>query len=146
MRAIVQRCKRARVEVEGKISGEIEYGLTVFLGIMAGDSETQAARLAKKIASLRIFENSVGKMSDSVRDISGQILLISNFTVCGDTRKGNRPSFTAAAPPEKAKVLCDMVATFLEKEESVPVETGVFGADMKVMVENDGPVSLILEV
>lgn len=145
MKAIVQRCKRARVEVNEEVVGEINHGLTVFLGIMAGDGEAQAARLAKKVAALRIFQAADGKMSDSVRDISGQVLLIPNFTVCGDTRKGNRPSFTAAAPPEEAKVLCEQFATLLRRE-SVPVETGVFGADMSVMVENDGPVSLILEV
>ena len=145
MKAVVQRCHQAHVEVEGEVVGKIQHGLVVFLGIMADDTEAQASRLAAKIAAMRIFSDADGKFNHSVKDVSGSILLISNFTVCGDARKGNRPSFSAAAPAKQAEELYERFATLL-RSASLPVEMGVFAADMNVHVENDGPVSMIVEV
>jgi D-tyrosyl-tRNA(Tyr) deacylase len=145
MRAVIQRCRLARVEVDGKVVGAIERGLTIFLGVAEGDNEACAARLAQKVAALRIFDDEQGKFALSLRDIDGAALVIPNFTVCGDTRKGTRPNFGAAAAPEPARQLYERFVTLLSTQD-VPVQTGVFAASMSVTVENDGPVTLVLNV
>jgi D-tyrosyl-tRNA(Tyr) deacylase len=144
MKAIVQRVLSARVEVEGEICGQIEQGLVVFVGVTGEDEIGNGQKLAQKLAKLRIFSDEEGRFNHSVQDIGGKILLISNFTLCGDARKGNRPNFMAAAPPEKAEHLYLELAKLLENA-GLEVATGRFGADMRVFVENDGPVSIILE-
>ncbi len=145
MKAVIQRCSRAHVDVSGKTVGQIENGLVVFLGIMENDDESHVKRLVAKLSALRIFSDQDGKFNHNIKDVSGSILLISNFTICGDTRKGNRPSFSAAAKPDIANGLYERFATLL-REAEIPVQTGIFAADMKVVVENDGPVSMIMEV
>jgi len=145
MKAVIQRCSSARVEVEGNIVGQIGPGIAIFLGIATGDSAVHAARLAQKVASLRIFDDAEGKFAFSVRDVGGAALVIPNFTIYGDARKGTRPNFGAAAPPSKANPLYSQFVTLLT-EQKVPVQTGIFGAAMRVQVENDGPVTVIVEV
>jgi D-tyrosyl-tRNA(Tyr) deacylase len=144
MKAVVQRCRAAGVCVESEVVGEIEFGLTVFVAALEGDDESNAARLAQKIAALRIFSNADGKFDLNVRDVGGSVLVISNFTLAGETKKGNRPSFSAAARPERAESLVDTFATLLATQ-NICVATGRFGAHMKVTVENDGPVTILLE-
>jgi len=144
MKAVVQRCLSARVEVESQVVGSIGQGFTVFLGVAQGDDTACAVKLAAKIAALRIFSDAEGRFNLSLRDVQGSALVISNFTLCGDARKGNRPSFTGAASPSEANHLYESFAKLLS-EQGVPVARGVFGADMRVHVENDGPVTLILE-
>lgn len=144
MKAVIQRCDAARVEVEEKVVGEIQSGLTVFLCAMEGDDEGDAQKLAQKIAALRIFDNAEGRFDLNIKDVGDAILLISNFTLAGESRKGNRPNFGAAAKPEKARELFDLFATLL-RTEHIAVATGEFGAAMKVFVANDGPVTLILD-
>jgi len=145
MKAIIQRCLQAQVEVNGAVTGMIDKGFVIFLGVAQGDDESCAARLAKKVASLRIFDDAEGKFNYSLRDVGGQALVISNFTLCGDARKGTRPSFSKAASGEEANRLYQSFATLLEAEK-IKVETGIFGATMQVSVINDGPVTMILEV
>ena len=145
MRAVVQRCHNARVEVNGAAVGQIERGLAVFLGVAANDDEACAARLAQKVAALRIFDDAAGRFALSVRDVGGAALVISNFTVCGDARKGTRPDFSAAAPAATANQLYTRFVTLLA-EQGIPVQTGIFAASMRVMVDNDGPVTVLLEV
>jgi D-tyrosyl-tRNA(Tyr) deacylase len=145
MKAVIQRCHRAQVEVEGKIVGQIGPGLAVFLGVAKGDDQSTAEKLARKIASLRIFNDDEGKFNLSLSDIGGSALVISNFTLYGDAKKGTRPSFTQAAAPDEANQLYEAFVTLLRRE-SVPVETGIFAANMMVSVQNDGPVTIILEV
>ncbi|MGC8825778.1 MAG: D-aminoacyl-tRNA deacylase [Anaerolineae bacterium] len=144
MRAVVQRVARSSVSVDGKVVGQIGKGLNVLIGVRQGDTEEQARWLAHKIAGLRIFEDEQGKMNLSVRDVGGEALVISQFTLYGDARKGFRPSFVDAAPPEIASRLIDRFVEFL-REEGVPVQTGVFQAMMLVEIYNDGPVTIILE-
>jgi D-tyrosyl-tRNA(Tyr) deacylase len=144
MKAVIQRCKNARVEVEGKVVGQIDCGLTVFLGVAEGDEESCAAKLAQKIAALRIFDDEDGRFNFSVRDVRGGVLVVSNFTLCGETRKGTRPSFSKAAPPAEANRLYQGFVRLLG-EQGIEVATGQFAASMRVTVENDGPVTLILE-
>ena len=143
MRAVVQRVQSSRVEVDGNLVGEIGIGLLVFLGVGQGDEETAVRYLSEKIPQLRIFSDEAGKMNRSVCDVGGEILIVSQFTLYGDCRKGRRPSFTDAAPPEEAyrlyRLFCQLVS------HQVPVKTGVFQADMQVHLVNDGPVTLILE-
>jgi D-aminoacyl-tRNA deacylase len=143
MRAVCQRVSEARVTIDGDVKGEIGHGLVVLLGVERGDDSGEALRLAGKIARLRIFPGETGKFDRSVQDVGGSALIVSQFTLIADTRKGNRPSFTEAAPPEEADSLyrdfCDAVAA-----EGVPVERGVFGAYMAVELVNDGPVTIIL--
>lgn len=145
MKAVIQRVRRTALSVDGKLISEIDFGLTVFLGVKIGDSEAQAETLAKKIAKLRIFEDDNGKMNLSVRDVGGQILLVSQFTLLGDCSHGNRPSFSNAEQPERAKFLYEYTAEKL-REWDIPVKLGVFGADMKIEQFNDGPVSIIMEI
>jgi len=145
MKAIIQRCLSARVEVEGKIVGEINRGLVVFLGVAAGDDEKVAARLARKITALRIFDDENGRFDLAANMVGGEVLVVSNFTVCGDASKGGRPNFSKAAPPAEANRLYQRFVTLVQ-EQNITVQTGVFGASMQVIVVNDGPVSLVLEI
>ena len=142
MRALVQRVSQASVSVKAKVTGEIHRGLLVFLGIREGDSEADAAKLARRIVNLRIFPDRDEKMNLSLRDISGEMLIVSQFTLYGDTTSGNRPSYSEAARPAVAEPLYE---TFIQlcKQEEVTVATGVFGAHMKIALINDGPVTLI---
>src|SRR5687767_4436067 len=144
MKAVIQRCYQARVEVEGKIVGQIGPGLAIFLGVAKGDNESGAEKLARKIASLRIFNDEEGKFNRSLLDVGGSALVISNFTLYGDAKKGTRPNFTQAASPDEANQLYEAFVTLL-RSQNLPVETGIFAASMRVLVENDGPVTIILE-
>ncbi|MGB2982990.1 MAG: D-aminoacyl-tRNA deacylase [Candidatus Bipolaricaulia bacterium] len=145
MRVVVQRVRRAAVDVEGRRIAEIEHGLLLLVGIAPEDGTIDLARLARKITTLRVFEDEEGKMNRSVLDSGGEILAVSQFTLYGDTRKGRRPSFVGAAPPDVAQPLFDKLVTAIE-EEGVPIQTGRFGAKMAVELVNSGPVTLILEV
>jgi len=144
VRAVVQRSQKANVEVEGKIVGRIEKGMVVFLGIGAGDGEQDCRYLAAKVADLRIFEDGEGRMNCSVREAKGEILCVSQFTLYGDCRKGRRPSFLAAAPPELAKALYERFCNLL-REDGLTVVTGIFQAMMGVTLHNDGPVTILLD-
>lgn len=144
MRAVVQRVSSARVEVDGSASAAIERGLLVLLGVARDDGVGEAEWMANKLVGLRIFEDGEGKLNLSVQDVGGSILLVSQFTLLGDCRKGRRPSFTGAAPPEDANRLYEEVARRL-REGGVSVATGVFRARMAVHLVNDGPVTLILD-
>lgn len=144
MRAVVQRVSRASVTVDGEVVGAIDHGLMILLGATHDDGPEQADWLARKVAGLRIFEDSAGKMNLSLLDVQGAALVVSQFTLYGDTRKGRRPSFVAAAHPETAEPLIERFAATL-RQHGVPVEMGVFGAYMAVEIHNDGPVTLILD-
>lgn len=144
MRATIQRIINASVEVEGKIVGQIGDGLLVYLSIGGADSGRDAEFMAEKLTGLRIFADEAGKMNLSVRDVGGDILLVSNFTLHGDCRIGRRPSFEAAAEPEKAKMLYEKTAQLIN-EAGVKIATGVFGAYMQVKSVNDGPVTFLLD-
>lgn len=144
MRALIQRVSKAEVSVKGKIVSSIGPGLLVLLGVKAGDSRADAAFLADKAAGLRIFEDDAGKMNLSVAQVGGEILVVSQFTLYGDCRKGRRPSFTEAAPPELAEALYLNFAEVL-RERGLTVATGVFGAHMQVTLTNNGPVTLLLD-
>jgi len=144
MRAVIQRVSEARVSVGDVMVSAIGPGLCILLGIGLNDGAKNAEILASKIGSLRIFEDAQGKMNRSVRDIRGELLVVSQFTLYGDCRKGNRPSFSAAAPPETAKRLYDHFIQRLRQTE-LKVASGEFRAHMKIALVNDGPVTLILE-
>jgi len=144
MRAVVQRVKKASVKVEGKEVGAIGKGLVVLLAIKRGDGEEQARWMAHKIANLRIFPDEAGKFNHSLLDVGCEALVVSQFTLYGDIRRGFRPSFTEAAPPEEAEPLIDKFVAFL-REKGVSVQTGIFGAMMLVEIFNDGPVTIILD-
>ena len=144
MRAVVQRVKEARVEVSESRVGGINTGLLVYRGIQQTDELADADYMCDKIASLRVFEDSAGKMNLSIQEAGGSLLLVSQFTLYGDCRKGKRPSFSEAAPPEKARMLYELV-TAKCRELGIPVETGVFREMMKVYSINDGPVTLLLD-
>ncbi|HEX6583649.1 MAG TPA: D-aminoacyl-tRNA deacylase [Thermoleophilaceae bacterium] len=139
MRALVQRVSEASVTVAGEEVGRIGPGLLVLLGIRRGDGEASADRIAAKLLSLRVFEDAEGKMNLSVREVGGELLVVSQFTLYGDARKGNRPSFVDAAPPEEAEPLYERVRA------ATGAAGGVFGARMAVALVNDGPVTLLLE-
>jgi D-tyrosyl-tRNA(Tyr) deacylase len=143
MRAVCQRVSEARVTVDGAAIGEIGAGLVVLLGVERTDEPGEAKGLARKVAQLRIFEDDGGKFDRSLADTAGDALVVSQFTLIADTRKGNRPSFASAAPAEQAEPLYEEFCTALAAE-GVPVERGVFGARMAVELVNDGPVTIIL--
>ena len=145
MRAVVQRVKKTALRVDGELISEIPFGLTVFLGVKTGDTEKEATYIAKKVAGLRIFEDENGKMNLSVKDVGGEVLLVSQFTLYGDATKGNRPSFTLAERPEIAEPLYEYAVKELASY-GVTVKKGVFGADMKIEQNNDGPVTILLEI
>ncbi len=145
MRLVIQRVSRAAVRVDGKTIAMIGRGFLILVGIGRGDSGVDLSRLADKIASLRVFEDQNGKMNLSLRDVGGEVLAVSQFTLYADTRKGRRPSFVAAAPPEEAAPLFDSFVAAL-RDEGIPVQTGEFGAKMEVELVNDGPVTIIHEV
>jgi D-tyrosyl-tRNA(Tyr) deacylase len=145
MRAVCQRVSEARVGVSGEVVGEIGAGLCVLLGVAREDGEGEAARLAAKIARLRVFADEDGRFDRSVLDIGGAALVVSQFTLLADTAKGNRPSFSAAAAPEEAEALYERFCDEL-RALGVPVEQGIFGARMEVELVNDGPVTIILDV
>ncbi|MBQ0083795.1 MAG: D-tyrosyl-tRNA(Tyr) deacylase [Clostridiales bacterium] len=145
MKAVIQRVTEACVTVDGNIKGQIEQGFLVLLGVSEGDTEEESRLLAKKVANLRIFCDSEDKMNLSLLDIGGQALVISNFTLCADTKKGNRPSFIQAAEPETANSLYELFCDELELNGVKTVEKGEFGADMKVSLLNDGPITVILD-
>ena len=144
MRAVVQRAGRASVKVDGKVTGAIERGVLVLLGVGQSDTEADAKYLAEKIAGLRIFEDEAGKINRSLVDIGGAALVVSQFTLYGDVRRGRRPSFDGAAPPVEAKRLYQLFCTLLEQQGS-RVETGVFQAMMDVELLNEGPVTILLD-
>jgi D-tyrosyl-tRNA(Tyr) deacylase len=144
MRAILQRVTHGSVSVEGWVVGQTGPGLVILLGVGHGDGEEQAAFLAEKIATLRIFQDEAGKFNRSLLDVGGSALVVSQFTLYADTRKGRRPSFTDAALPEVAAPLVERFASLL-RQQGVHVETGVFGAHMQVEIHNDGPVTIFLE-
>jgi D-tyrosyl-tRNA(Tyr) deacylase len=140
MRALLQRVSRASVEVAGERIGEIEHGLLALVAAGTEDGERDALRLARKIAALRVFGDAEGRMNLSLADVGGAVLCVSQFTLFADTRRGNRPGFTAAAPPELGRQLVDVVAAEL-RSLGLPVETGRFGAEMSVSLVNEGPVT-----
>ncbi len=144
MRAVVQRVSRAQVTVNGEITGQIGLGLVVLLGVGGEDSETDATYLAEKISGLRVFEDEQGKMNLSLRDVGGGVLAVSQFTLYGDMRRGKRPSFDAAAPPEKARALYDFFVKQI-RAAGLPCETGRFQEMMKVELSNEGPVTILLD-
>ncbi len=144
MRAVIQRVKEARVKVSGEEISRIGRGFLVLLGVSREDTSEDLAYLARKIANLRIFEDEAGKLNRSIKDIGGEILLVSNFTLYGDCRKGNRPSFDKAASLKEAEKLYLALASRLE-EEGIPVKLGRFRAMMEVELVNDGPVTLLLD-
>ncbi|NLG33560.1 MAG: D-tyrosyl-tRNA(Tyr) deacylase [Syntrophomonadaceae bacterium] len=144
MRAVIQRSNTSEVTIEAQESRRINKGLTVLLGIKKGDTEKEAAYMMDKIANLRIFEDQDGKMNLSVSEIKGEILLVSQFTLYGDARKGRRPSFTDAEAPEVAERLFSYSVEYLQAL-GLRVETGVFGAHMRLNLENDGPCTILLD-
>ena len=145
MKAVIQRVESASVSVEGIIAGACEKGFMLLFGAAKGDTEADAELLARKTANLRVFCDENGKMNKSVLDIGGGILAISQFTLCADVKKGNRPSFTEALEPQKAEELYDFFCKRLKAEGVSRVEKGIFGADMKVSLVNDGPVTIIFD-
>jgi D-tyrosyl-tRNA(Tyr) deacylase len=144
MRAIIQRVKSGKVSVNNRTVAEIKHGLVILLGIGQFDREEQACFLAEKIAALRIFEDDEGKFNLSILDKGGAAIVVSQFTLYADTHKGRRPSFTEAARPEAAEPLVRKFAQYL-RNQGIPTQTGVFGAHMLVEIENDGPVTILLE-
>ncbi len=144
MRAVLQRVTYGKVTVEGRVVAKIGSGLVILLGIGPDDTELTARAMVEKIAPLRIFEDDEGKINRSVIDIGGEALIVSQFTLYADTRKGRRPSFTDAAPPDLARPLVDRFAQLLS-QQGVPAQTGEFGAHMLVELANDGPVTILLE-
>jgi D-tyrosyl-tRNA(Tyr) deacylase len=144
MRFLIQRVTRASVRIDGKLEAAIGPGLLVLIGIAATDGTTEADYLAGKLVNLRVFSDTEGRMNRSALDVNAALLLVSQFTLYGDCRKGRRPSFDLAAPPDKARGLYDYLVTRI-REQGLLTETGVFQASMQVELVNDGPVSLLLE-
>ena len=145
MKAVIQRVKKADVVVEGKTVGEIGKGFLILLGVVEGDTEKEAEVLAAKTARLRIFEDENEKMNLSLTDVDGEALVVSQFTLCADCKKGNRPSFTPSAAPDIANSLYEKYSALLLENGIRSVENGIFGADMQVSLVNDGPVTIILD-
>lgn len=144
MRAVVQRVINADLSVDGKLISKIGKGFVVFWGVGSGDKEEDVEKLVNKISKLRIFEDNNGKMNLSIKEVNGEILLVSQFTLYADCRHGNRPSFITAEKPDRANNLY-LKAKELFKNEEITTQTGIFGADMKINVSNDGPVTIILD-
>lgn len=144
MKFVIQRVNNAKVTIDGNVNGSIDKGLMVLVGIGHGDTTTDADKYLKKLINMRIFEDDDNKMNLSLKDVNGSLLLVSQFTLYASCKKGNRPSFTDAAKPDQAEALYDYIVQEAKKEIPI-VETGIFGADMKVSLENDGPVTIILE-
>jgi D-tyrosyl-tRNA(Tyr) deacylase len=144
MRALIQRVSEASVTVDGDIIGQIDAGFLVLICAMQGDTEAEATYLANKISKLRIFQDDAGKMNRSVSDVGGGVLVVSQFTLAADTRRGNRPGFSNAAAPDEGDRLYQFFAKAL-RDLGLPVETGQFGADMKVRLLNDGPVTIWMD-
>ena len=143
MRIVIQRVSQASVRIDGKIAGEIQQGLLLLVGICPEDGQEDIEYAVRKISQMRIFSDQEDKMNLSIQDVGGQILSISQFTLYADTKKGNRPAFTGAAKPDLATALYDQFNQKLA--QTVPVQTGEFGADMKVSLVNDGPVTIVLD-
>lgn len=144
MRAVVQRVIKSDVTVDGEVTGSIEKGLMVLLGVEEGDSEKDAQYIADKVSGLRIFEDEEGKMNLSIKDVGGKVLAVSQFTLLGDARKGKRPSFSKAAKPDEANRLYRYFIDLVNKND-IETEEGVFQADMLVKIYNDGPVTILLD-
>ena len=144
MRAVIQRVKSAEVDVDGRLTGKIGKGLLVFVGVGRGDGEADISYLSSKIPDLRIFEDHSGKFNLSLKDVGGELLIVSQFTLFGDCRRGRRPSFSDAEDPGVAKVLYEQLVERM-KRQGIPVHTGEFQADMEVHLVNDGPVTLLLD-
>lgn len=145
MKAVVQRVKETTLECNGELISRIDSGLVVYFGVQKGDTEEKASYLAKKIANLRVFEDENKKMNLSVKDVKGEILAVSQFTLLADVSHGNRPSFSNAESPEMANKLYEFFKEKLTTED-VPVKGGMFGGDMKIKQSNDGPVTIIYEI
>jgi len=145
VRAVIQRVSRASVEVDGKVLGQIRNGLVVLLGVARGDTEADLQYLVDKIPALRIFSDAAGKMNRSLAEIGGGLLAISQFTLLGDTRKGRRPGFDQAADPVIARRFFEQFVETLRKRTDLTIETGAFGAHMKIELVNDGPVTFVLD-
>ncbi len=145
MKAVIQLVAECSVTVDEKITGQINRGFLILLGVENGDTEKQAEKLSAKISGLRVFKDNDDKMNLSLSDIGGSVLVVSNFTLCGNCRKGRRPSFEAAARPETAEPLYEYFCECMKKNGISQVEKGIFGADMKVRLLNDGPVTLIID-
>ena len=145
MKAVIQRVTHASVKVDGETVGSCGQGFLILLGVMAGDDEKEADKLVNKTVNLRIFEDENGKMNLSSLDIGGEMLVVSQFTLCADCTHGRRPSFTPSAPPDEANRLYEYFVRRLKENGISHVDTGVFGADMKVELLNDGPVTIILD-
>lgn len=145
MRVLVQRCSRAEVRIDGVVTGQIGLGFLLLVGVTHDDTRQDAEYLARKVAGMRVFNDADGKMNLALKEVDGAVLSISQFTLYGDARKGNRPSFVHAARPEVAEPLYDYFNRLLQNEYDIPVATGRFGADMKVDFINDGPVTILLD-
>ncbi len=144
MKAVIQRCIKASVIADGNPAGSIENGLLVLVGVSENDTEAEAELLAKKVSALRIFSDENDKMNLSVCDVNGKVLAVSNFTLCADTKKGNRPSYTLAMEPNEANRLYEKFCDFVSAN-GISVEKGVFGADMQISMVGDGPVTIVLD-
>lgn len=145
MKVVIQRCQNAHVSIDSKEVAEIEYGLVVLIGIGKDDNEKDIDYLIQKIINMRIFSDKNGKMNLSVQDVNGGIILVSQFTLFADTKKGKRPSFIQSAPPQEAEILYNLFVSKFKSQFPGKVETGQFGADMKVSLINDGPVTIIID-
>lgn len=146
MKALIQRVSHASVTVDGQITGQIQQGLLVLLGVEKHDSEQACEKLLERVLKYRVFADEAGKMNLSVKDIQGGVLLVSQFTLAADTKSGLRPSFSVAATPADAERLYEHGIAFLQQQPEIQLGTGIFGADMKVELLNDGPVTFLLEV
>jgi D-tyrosyl-tRNA(Tyr) deacylase len=145
MRTVVQRVREASVSIGGALHSSIGAGLLVLAGVGRDDTADDLAWMSRKIPNLRIFEDEEGKMNRSLKDMGGELLVVSQFTLYADASRGNRPGFSESAPPEAARELFDRFVELIRREAGCPVQTGVFGADMQVSLVNDGPVTIILE-